>query len=95
MDQQKTASFVDTMWDDSILPQLCDYIRIPNKSPAFDPDWQQHGHMEQAVTMFAEWCQQQPIEGLTVDVVRIKGRTPVLFLEVPGDSDDTVLLYGH
>ena len=95
MDQQKTASFVETMWDDSILPQLCDYIRVPNKSPAFDPDWEQHGHMEQAVNMFADWCRQQPIEGLTVDIVRIEGRTPVLFLEVPGDSDDTVLLYGH
>ena len=95
MDQQKTATFVESMWDDSILPQLCDYIRVPNKSPAFDPDWERHGHMEQAVKMFADWCREQPIEGLSVDIVRLEGRTPVLFLEVPGDSDDTVLLYGH
>lgn len=95
MDQQKTVSFVEAMWDESILPQLCDYIRVPNKSPAFDPDWEQHGHMEEAVTMFADWCRQQPIEGLAVEIVRIEGRTPVLFLEVPGNSDDTVLLYGH
>jgi acetylornithine deacetylase/succinyl-diaminopimelate desuccinylase-like protein len=95
MDQQQTASFVDEIWNESIIPQLCDYIRVPNKSPAFDPDWADHGHMETAVNMFAEWCRQQPIEGMSVDIVRLEGRTPVLFIEIPGDSDDTVLLYGH
>lgn len=95
MDPKKTASFVDSTWDESIIPELCNYIRVPNKSPAFDPAWEEHGYMEKAVNMFADWCRQQPIEGLAIEVVRIKGRTPVLFLEVPGDSEDTVLLYGH
>ena len=95
MDTEKTARFVDVEWDESIIPELCDYIRVPNKSPAFDPDWASHGHMEKAVRQFAEWCEKQPIDGLTVEIVRLEGRTPVLFLEVPGDSDDTVLLYGH
>ena len=95
MDQQQTARFVDETWDDSIIPQLCEYIRVPNKSPAFDPDWAAHGHMDKAVRMFAQWCREQPIEGMTVDIVEIEGRTPLLFLEVPGQSDDTVLLYGH
>jgi len=27
--------------------------------------------------------------------VRIEGRTPVLFIDIPGASDDVVLLYGH
>jgi len=83
------------MWDDSIIPTLCDYIRIPNKSPNFDPDWAQHGHMERAVSLLEYWCRQQPIDGMSVEIVRIDGRTPVLFIEIPGDSDDVVLLYGH
>jgi len=95
MDQEKTADFVNETWDASIIPELCDYIRVPNKSPAFDPDWERHGHMERAVTMLADWCRQQPIADLQVEVVRIAGRTPVLLLEIPGASDDTVLLYGH
>ena len=28
---------MDRIWDDEIVPALTDYIRIPNKSPAFDP----------------------------------------------------------
>ena len=95
MDIQKTKDFVEGTWDDSIIPELCEYIKIPNKSPAFDTDWEQHGYMEQAVRMFESWCRQQPIEGMQIEVIRIEGRTPVLFIDIPGASDDVVLLYGH
>lgn len=88
-------SFVESRWDDDIVPQLVDYIRIPNKSPAFDPDWAEHGYMEQAVELIEGWCRREPIEGLTVEVVRLEGRTPLIYMEVPGQSDHTVLLYGH
>ncbi len=95
MDIQKTKEFVNETWDDSIIPELCEYIKVPNKSPTFDPDWEQHGHMEKAVSMFENWCRQQPIKGMQIEVVRIEGRTPLLFIDIPGESDDVVLLYGH
>ncbi len=95
MDAQQTARLVDAAWEESIIPKLADYIRIPNKSPHFDPDWGKHGHMDKAVRLLEDWCKAQPIEGLRVETVRIEGRTPVLFLEIPGNSDDVVLLYGH
>jgi acetylornithine deacetylase/succinyl-diaminopimelate desuccinylase-like protein len=95
MDTSKTEEFVNDMWDSSIIPELCDYIRLPNKSPHFDPDWEKHGHMEQAVQQLEAWCKTQPVKGMTVEIVRIEGRTPVLFADIPGDSDDVVLLYGH
>jgi len=95
MDTKKTASFVNEIWDTSIVPELSEYIKVPNKSPHFDPDWEAHGHMEKAVGMLHAWCKQQPIKGMQAEIVRIKGRTPLLFIDIPGDSDDVVLLYGH
>ena len=95
MDNKKTAEFVNQVWDDSIIPELCEYIKVPNMSPMFDPDWEAHGYMEKAVVMLEAWASKQPIEGMTVEVVRIEGRTPVLFIDVPGASDEVVLLYGH
>ena len=95
MDNKKTAEFVNGMWDDEIIPQISEYIKIPNKSPHFDPDWDQHGHMETAVQMLEAWCKTQPVKGMTVEIVRIEGRTPILFCDIPGDSDEVVLLYGH
>lgn len=95
MDNAKVLAFTDRLWDESIVPTLCDYIRIPNKSPDFDPDWQQHGYMDQAAELLADWCRKQPIKGMAVEIVRLEGRTPVVFVEIDGDNDDTILLYGH
>ncbi len=95
MDNKQTAAFVSTMWDDSIIPEIAEYIKVPNKSPHFDPDWEKHGHMETAVSMLEAWCRTQPIKDMTIEVVRIEGRTPLLFIDIPGQSDEVVLLYGH
>ena len=95
VDAARIRQFVDTVWDDAIIPELCDYIRIPNKSPLFDPDWEEHGHMEQAVALIERWCRSQPVRGMQLEVMRLPGRTPLLFAEIPGDSEQTVLLYGH
>lgn len=95
MDNAKVLEFTDRLWDESIVPALCEYVRIPNKSPNFDPDWARHGYMDQAAELMAEWCRQQPVQGMSVEIVRLEGRTPVLLVEVAGQNDDTVLLYGH
>ena len=66
MEKNRTEKFVNQMWDDSIIPELSDYIRIPNKSPMFDPDWEKHGYMEQAVQQFERWSGTQPIKDMQV-----------------------------
>ncbi|MDE2108469.1 MAG: M20/M25/M40 family metallo-hydrolase, partial [Gammaproteobacteria bacterium] len=95
MDQQRIQNFVNRNWDESILPAIQDYIRIPNKSVAFDRDWQQHGHMERAVQLAADWCRRNKVPGMQLEILRVDGRTPLIFIEIPGSGDDTALLYGH
>jgi acetylornithine deacetylase/succinyl-diaminopimelate desuccinylase-like protein len=95
MESRTLTSFVGDVWDKDIVPQLTDYIRIPNKSPAFDKEWASAGHMQKAVELIAGWCKAQPIEGLVVEVVQLPGRTPLIYMEVPGEGSDVVLLYGH
>jgi acetylornithine deacetylase/succinyl-diaminopimelate desuccinylase-like protein len=95
MNSKQTAAFVSKQWDESIVPALCDYIKVPNKSPIFDPQWQEHGHMDRAIALLESWCRKQPIKGMKTEVVRIKDRTPVLLIDIPGNSADVVVLYGH
>jgi len=94
-DPRQAELFVAETWEAEILPALERYIEIPNKSPAFDPEWRSHGHMERAVSLIAEWCQRRPVPGLKLEVIRLGERTPIIWMEIPGTSDDTVLLYGH
>src|SRR3989454_9070146 len=95
LDVSRTLAFAQKTWDEEILPTLTEYVRIPAKSPMFDPDWKAHGHLDRAVAMIEQWSRARAIEGLRVEVVRLEGRTPLIFMEVPGRGDDTVLLYGH
>jgi acetylornithine deacetylase/succinyl-diaminopimelate desuccinylase-like protein len=95
MDKSAIRTHVDRLWDDSVVGELVEYIRIPNKSVAFDRDWKAHGHMDRVVARFEDWARRQPIRGMKLEVVRLEGRTPLLFIEIPGDSKDCVLLYGH
>ena len=92
------SNFVAETWRSEIVPALQDYIRIPNKSPLFDPEWQAHGHMQRAVELVARYCQAREVRGLTLEVLQLPDRTPLIFMEVPAsapDGDETVLLYGH
>jgi len=94
---ETTRKFVDQRWGDEIVPTLVEYIRIPNKSPAFDPEWAAHGYMDEAVQLFERWARTRlaDVPGATVDVARLPGRTPVIVVDLPGEVEDTVLLYGH
>ncbi|TMH31859.1 MAG: peptidase M20, partial [Betaproteobacteria bacterium] len=52
------------LWDDSIVPALIEYIRIPAKSPHFDRDWQAHGHIDEAARLAAQWCERHALRGM-------------------------------
>jgi acetylornithine deacetylase/succinyl-diaminopimelate desuccinylase-like protein len=92
---RETLSFIQRRWTEDVLPTLTRYIEIPAKSPSFDREWAAHGHLDRAAALIEEWSRRRPIEGLTVETVRLPGRTPVILMEVPGTSPETILLYGH
>lgn len=94
----EALAHVSARWDEDIVKQLTSYIEIPCKSPAFDKDWAAHGYIDSAVRQAAAWVEAQKLEGLTLEIVRLPGRTPVIFFEVPATrpgSTQTILMYGH
>jgi acetylornithine deacetylase/succinyl-diaminopimelate desuccinylase-like protein len=82
-------------WDDAIVPALVEYIKVPAKSPHFDKAWEKNGHIDAAVQLAESWCRKHALPGMKIEVLRLPGRTPVLFLEVEGKGKGTVLMYGH
>jgi acetylornithine deacetylase/succinyl-diaminopimelate desuccinylase-like protein len=96
-DLARASRFVDQLWDADVVPTLVDYIRIPAKSPAFDPDWAANGHLETATALYEGWARKSlaDVPGATVDVIRLEGRTPVIFIDIPGEAGGNVLMYGH
>ncbi len=92
------SAYADRRWDEAIVPALTDYIGVPAKSPMFDADWQAHAFIDKVVRDAATWVESRKVAGLVLEVIRIEGRTPVIFFEVPATkvgSTDTVVMYGH
>jgi len=95
MNPAKVRDFVNKQWDEQVVPRLTEYIKIPCKSPLFDAQWAEHGHIDRAVDLMTAWAKTQRIAGMTIEVVRLEGRTPLIFIDIPGEGDDCVVLYGH
>jgi len=95
MNSPGLRQFIENVWQKSIVERLQAYVRIPNKSPAFDPEWERHGYMDQAIELMADWCRSQPVPGMRVEVRRLAGLTPLLLVDIPGELSECVLLYGH
>ena len=92
---------VSHAWDTDIVARLTDYVAIPAKSPMFDAAWDANGLLETVVRNTAQWIESQKVAGLRVEIIRLPGRTPVLFFEIDATrsaalaTTQTVLMYGH
>ncbi len=96
--KEELENFVDHLWEQSIIPKLCEYIKIPNVAPSFDNNWQANGFIEEAVQLAVDWILQLGIEGMELSIERLENRTPLIFMDIaPTDTANksTVLLYGH
>ena len=95
MNKETLVIGINKFWDDKIIPTLIEYIKIPNKSPSFDPDWEKHGHMDKVLDLAVNWANENKPNGSTLTVERTPGRTPIILLDVPGTVDGNILMYGH
>eukprot|EP01132_Coremiostelium_polycephalum_P002083 gene2083-2570_t len=99
LDTQKTVDFSKSFWDAEIVPTLSKYIEIPNQSPLYDPEWATNGLAEKAMDLIYQWVQKQSVQGMTCEIKKIEGKSPILLIVVNGNKntteEKTVLLYGH
>jgi len=99
MDIKKTKSLVEASWSESIFKTLEEYIRIPNQSPAYDPEWETNGHLDKAVNLLVDWVKSQKVPDLSIQVLKEPKRTPLIYMSVPATkdckTDETILMYGH
>ncbi|RZP22331.1 M20/M25/M40 family metallo-hydrolase [bacterium] len=95
MNSENLKKHIHGFWDSEIVPTLVDYIKIPNKSPSFDPDWEKHGHMEKVLNLAANWTEKnKPVDSEMI-IKKSAGRTPLLLLDIPGTKKGNILMYGH
>lgn len=97
MDTRRLSAYLDTAWEEAAASTLSEYIQIPCKSPDFDSQWAEHAHLYRAAELLACWAERKlaQMPGAHVQVVRLPDRTPVIFIDVPGEITRSILVYGH
>jgi hypothetical protein len=63
-DVQKGKEFIAKIFDESVIPSLSEFIKIPNLSRAFDPEWATNGLLEKAAEHIKSWVEALGIKGL-------------------------------
>jgi len=102
-DDKKDAihKLVEDTWDNTIVPCMVEYIKIPSQSPDYDKEWQTNGLQEKAMDCLLQWVKKELAtmhRVKAVDLHQDAGKTPFLLIEVDGTEGctaDTVLMYGH
>jgi len=95
---RQTDHTLSSLWHGHTLQALEHFVSIPSRSPLFDPSWESHKYLLQALQFACEFGQSLFPEA-RFEVLESPGKTPLLFfeLEASGKSDDkdAVLFYGH
>lgn len=86
---------IEEAWQGDALEALAEFVRLPAKSPDFDPDWEQNGVLLRALEDAARWAKVRFPEG-TFEILSAPGVTPVLWVDIPGTRPGRpALFYGH
>jgi acetylornithine deacetylase/succinyl-diaminopimelate desuccinylase-like protein len=92
------VSYSAAAWQDGgfALEGLKSFVRVPNVSPEYDPEFLTNGLINRAVNVVKTWIEAQGITGLTTQVLADPGREPLLVVKIPGTSSaPPLLIYGH
>ncbi len=85
----------ESIWEESILPSLSEFIKIHALSPGFAPDWDELGELQATIDLFCGWLDRQGIAGMTYETHRIGNHSPVLLVTIEGTGSGEVLFYSH
>ncbi|MFQ3343569.1 MAG: M20/M25/M40 family metallo-hydrolase [Candidatus Poseidoniales archaeon] len=85
----------DELWEDSIIPSLSKFVEIAALSPSFEPNWEEKGDLDATIKLFCSWLDEQNLTGMSYEIHRMEGLTPVLLVTVEGTGPGEVIFYSH
>ncbi|CAI2368334.1 unnamed protein product [Moneuplotes crassus] len=95
MDTEKSKKFIEDNFQSMFLDPISEFIKVPNLTPSFDPEFQTNGLIEQAIDNVKGYAESMDIPGLKFHVHNEEGRAPMALIEIPGNGKKNIMVYGH
>ena len=98
MDSISLKKYIEKQFNINILPNLKNFIRIPNLSPAYDINWNTNGLLFKAANLIVSFAKSLSLKNSEINLIQDKGYTPMIYIEIKAsrlNDNRTVLFYGH
>ena len=90
MDSRTLKKYVEKQFSLNVLPNLMNFIRIPNLSPGFDPEWNTNGLLLKAANLISSFAKSLNIKNSEVTLLQDSPYTPLVFIDIQkAVSDNT------
>ena len=98
MDVKSFRKYIEKMFTYNTLPNLMNFIRIPNLSPAFDNNWNTNGYLLKAANLIISFAKSLEIKNAEINLIQDQGYTPLIYIDIQSSRKNdtrTVLFYSH
>ena len=98
MDTNSLKKYIEKQFTLNVLPNLMNFIRIPNLSPLFDPNWNKNGLLLKAANLIVSYAKSLNIKNAEINLLQDSPYTPLIFIDIPAsrqNDERTVLFYAH
>ena len=98
MDTKSLKKYIDKQFSLNVIPNLMNFIRIPNLSPLYDENWDTNGLLLKAANLVISFAKSLELKNAEINLIHDKGYSPLIFIDIPASRKNdtrTVLFYAH
>ena len=98
MDTKSLKKYIDKQFSLNVIPNLMNFIRIPNLSPLYDENWDTNGLLLKAANLVISFAKSLQLKNAEINLIHDKGYSPLIFIDIPASRKNdtrTVLFYAH
>jgi acetylornithine deacetylase/succinyl-diaminopimelate desuccinylase-like protein len=96
MNTENTKKYVEEHFEELFINPLSEFIKVPNLTPSFDPEFLSNGLIQEALRCVKTHALGLGIEGLEFhSYEEEEGISPMVVIVYPGNGKQNIMLYGH
>ena len=98
MEPKTLHETISKIFNTTTLPNLMNFIRIPNTSPEFDPEWDKNNLLLKASKLIITFIKTLQLKNTEITLLKDENHTPFILTETKSSKEkekNTILFYAH
>ena len=87
MEPKTLHETISKIFNTTTLPNLMNFIRIPNTSPEFDPDWDKNNLLLKASKLIITFIKTLQLKNTEITLLKDENHTPFILTETKSSKE--------